>query len=67
MQTALHVAADNGRADVVDHLVGVGANVEAKSNLGETPLHLAAENGSFEVVARLVEAGCAVDARSRSG
>lgn len=39
--TALHFAAQENHADVVNYLIDLGANIEAKSSIGRTPLHLA--------------------------
>ncbi len=56
--TALHVAAEQGFVEVVELLLDAGANVTAKTNIGEyEPLHLASRFGHAEVVRVLLEAG----------
>ena len=39
--TALHLAAENGRPELIELLISKGANVNAKQYNGDTPLHLA--------------------------
>lgn len=56
-KTALHIAAEEGNADIVDYLVFRGANIGATDWLGRTPIHYAAQNGHIAVVDRLVRAG----------
>ncbi len=40
--TALHWAATNGHYECVQELLAGGANLEAKTSLGQTPLMMAA-------------------------
>lgn len=65
--TALHLAAAKGHYDVVDLLVGLGANVNAAANDGRTPLHVAAAAGDDAVVALLLLKGANATARDRDG
>ena len=60
--TALHVAAQYGRLDMVRYLVKKGASFSARDNHGGTALHYAAE-GHLDVVRYLVENGADVHAR----
>ena len=60
--TALHWAAHNGDADLVDRLIKAGANVNAKNEFGSTPLIEAALANSTPVIESLVKAGADVDA-----
>ena len=54
-QTALHVAAELGRIDLVGKLLGVPRiDGNVVDNNGNTPLHLAVQNGSIEVVRELI-------------
>lgn len=48
--TPLHLAAENGKAEVVKQLVSLGAIVESKDIQDRSPLHLAESNGHFDVV-----------------
>lgn len=56
--TALHIAAENGHADIVSSLIGANCDLDVLTLSGRTALHLAAENNHFEVVERLLRAGC---------
>jgi ankyrin repeat protein len=54
--TALHLAADAGKTDVVKFLVERWPEgIRGKNRFGDTPLHLAAEKAQTEVVRHLVE------------
>lgn len=65
-KTALHLAAERGLANLVELLLGVGANPDSRDARGETPLFLAAENGRDAVADLLVE--CAnLEARNFEG
>jgi hypothetical protein len=66
-QTALHLAASKGHYDVLDLLVGFGADVNAVSNDGRTPLHVAAAAGDDAIVALLVLKGANAAARDKEG
>ena len=50
----LHIAALNGRADIVKFLLSIGCHSDAKDHHGKTPLHLASGQGHLEVVKYLV-------------
>ena len=64
---ALHEAAWGGHLDIVEYLVGSGADVNAKYNDGSTALHKAAWEGHLDVVEFLVGAGADVHARTNGG
>ncbi len=49
-RTLLHIAAYNGKLDVVEYLISKGACFNVKDKLNGTPLHSAAEGGNYEVV-----------------
>lgn len=53
--TPAHCAAQGGRAQCLQYLLGAGANPNAKDATGETPLHKACRIGSAECVRVLVE------------
>lgn len=55
--TALGAAAESGRLDVVDALIGAGADLEALGAGRRTPCEVAIAGGHLEVVARLLRAG----------
>jgi ankyrin repeat protein len=55
--TALHWAVHRGNLEIVDLLIGAGADVNAANAHGVTPLALAAENAQPTMVARLLKAG----------
>ncbi len=66
--TALHVAAWNGYADGVEHLVSLGAAIDQASGPihENTPLGWALVNGKADVVARLLKLGAEVLPRHRT-
>ncbi len=66
--TALHWAAQNGDVDIAGLLIYAGANLEARTRLGEfTPLLVAARVGNAGVVKRLLEAGADTKAHTATG
>jgi ankyrin repeat protein len=66
-RTALHRAAENGHAEVVDILLRNGATVDVKeTKFGQTSLHLAALNGHRAVAQKLVENGAETILKDRN-
>ena len=61
--TALHLAAQNGHAEIAEILLRGGVNRDARTKLERTALHLAAQNGSLDVVDLLLLHGADVCAR----
>jgi hypothetical protein len=62
--TALHIAANEGKLEIVQYLLTCGKEVDprAKTNRGETPLHYAAQWGQTEICKYLIEsANCEKD------
>ena len=56
--TALHLAAREGHLEIVDMLIGAGAETGAATRIGDyTPLHLASGAGHAEVVGALLTTG----------
>ncbi|GFV23098.1 putative ankyrin repeat protein RF_0381 [Trichonephila clavipes] len=53
-QTPLHIAAENGKLNVVECLVNKGANINAKRS-GCTPLQVAADNGELDIIKYLLD------------
>ncbi len=48
-QTPLHMAADQGLADLTSYLLAKEATIDVQDNRGNTPLHLAARRGHRDV------------------
>ena len=65
--TALILAAQNGRSMCVDALIAAGADVNAANKNGDTPLLLASLNGHGRVVDSLLKAGANVHAVDKFG
>jgi len=63
--TALHLAAEHGRASICHVLVDEGASFTALNRLGTTPLELANVRGNAECVA-ILEAAAAAAAMRRA-
>src|SRR4030095_5670090 len=55
--TALHWAAPNADADMVERLIKAGANVNAKNEFGATPISEAAAATNAAVLEKLLKAG----------
>ncbi|XP_063882151.1 uncharacterized protein LOC135112104 [Scylla paramamosain] len=64
---ALLRAAREGALYVLQALLTAGADVDARTDLGNSPLHLAARGGYGEAIVQLVHSGAFVDAINRSG
>ena len=60
--TALHYAVERKHADVVEVLIGAGADIETKNDEGHSPLHVASISGELKAMKMLVEAGADVRA-----
>jgi hypothetical protein len=75
--TALHIAAAGYRADLVDRLIGAGADLRARNRRGAEPLHAAAAgmpgsptwdpNAQASTIARLIAAGADPNAPDQGG
>ncbi|KAL1839402.1 hypothetical protein VTJ49DRAFT_1533 [Mycothermus thermophilus] len=61
--TPLHFAAAQGEKDVAKVFIEVGADKEAKDNLGRTPLHIAVEKRHEALVKFLIEMGADMEAK----
>ena len=66
-KTLLHKAALQHSLEIVEFLIQLGANVNAKAENDCTPLHYAAYKGKIEVVKYLIEHGAQVDMRKKGG
>lgn len=66
--SALHWAATNGQAELIDVLLYAGANLEATTRLGGyRALHLASRSGRAAAVTALLEGGADADALTATG
>jgi ankyrin repeat protein len=65
--TLLHAAAYDGKADIAQLLIRLGADVNAREVNGRTPLHDAANNGHLDVIDVLVRNGADIEARDNEG
>ncbi|KID91648.1 ankyrin repeat protein [Metarhizium guizhouense ARSEF 977] len=65
--TPLHLAAENGHADMARLLLDNGAQVNAASARGYTPLMLAAHNGHADTVSILIRSGADISAHTADG
>ncbi len=65
--TPLHLAALNGRVDIVASLLEHGADPNVQDKFGRTPLHLAALNGHVDVVRLLLEHGADPTVKNKDG
>jgi len=62
----LHVAAKNGKVEIVKLLIKHGADVNIQTRSGVTPLLNAAIGGHDEIVAALIAAGAKLDLKDRA-
>jgi ankyrin repeat protein len=64
---ALHLAASDGHAQVVDELIYRGAEVETRNLAGRTALHCASMNGHLQIIFMLCSVGASARCRDREG
>ncbi len=65
--TLLHAACYDGRADIAELLIQLGADVHASEVSGRTPMHFAANNGHLDVIEVLIRHGARLDVRDNGG
>jgi hypothetical protein len=65
--TVLHIAASNGRLNVVEWLVAKGVGLDTATEAGTTALHFAARGGHTAVTEWLVAKGANVDSQGELG
>ena len=51
----MHIAAENGRVEILGKLKDNGANMDERDYVGKTPLYVAAKNGKTPVVEYLLK------------
>lgn len=66
-RTALHVACNKGRTDIINFLLNCGADVNVADDDGNTPLHYAADGEQDSVVEELCKRGADKNVRNTSG
>ncbi|KAL3269656.1 hypothetical protein HHI36_008719 [Cryptolaemus montrouzieri] len=66
-KTGLHIAATQGHYQMVEVLLGQGAEINAPDKNGWTPLHCASKAGCFEVVKLLTESGASPKSETNLG
>eukprot|EP00944_MAST-04C_sp_MAST-4C-sp1_P002703 g2703.t1 len=65
--TALHAAATNGNAEVVEALLEYDADPNIPDGYGRTPLHCSARNGHVASVVSLLNGGANINAKDKNG
>lgn len=65
--TLLLWAVRNNRAEIVESLLSLGANTEARDQYGNTALALASQAGNKELISTLLKANAVVDAPNNYG
>lgn len=65
--SVLHYAVMRGTPEIIDLLLGRGADVNSRTRTGTTPLHTAVLYNRYEVAEKLIAKGADVNAQSASG
>ncbi|XP_008217567.1 uncharacterized protein LOC103318096 [Nasonia vitripennis] len=65
--TLLHLAAEKGHPDIIDHLLNFKANVADRTDKGVIPLHLAVIKGNVDATKILILRGSNVNAKNIKG
>ncbi|KAH3861103.1 hypothetical protein DPMN_024031, partial [Dreissena polymorpha] len=61
--SALHLAVQNNKSQVIDLLLDHGIEINLQNNTNHTPLHMAVITGNIAVVTQLLEHGADLEAR----
>ncbi|MNS17051.1 Ankyrin repeats (3 copies) [compost metagenome] len=67
LAAGLRYASYWGRAEMVEHLLDQGANIDERDLDGDTPLAIAAANGHLEVVQVLIKKGAQIRSLNKEG
>ncbi|KAK4078254.1 uncharacterized protein Triagg1_3270 [Trichoderma aggressivum f. europaeum] len=65
--TPLHIAAEHGPSEAIELLRGLGADVDALDDFGQTPLLISIYKKKWDIAELLIKAGAKVDADEREG
>ncbi|WP_353272555.1 ankyrin repeat domain-containing protein [Wolbachia endosymbiont (group A) of Urophora cardui] len=66
--TPLHCAADNdNKLDISRAILNRNADIEARTNVGETPLHIANAYGQLKIIELLIDKGASLEAKTNDG
>eukprot|EP00808_Paulinella_micropora_P009577 g20227.t1 len=63
----LHVAASEGNVDLIEAIVDLGADLEAKNRMGSTALHRAVSAGQLVAAEKLIDLGASIDTTNNIG
>ena len=63
----LHYAAQGGNVEMIEYLLNMEEDPNAKNYLSETPLHLAADRNQIDAARLLIDVGAPVDAENKNG
>jgi ankyrin repeat protein len=66
-RTALHEAAAEGQAEIVEFLLSKKADMNVKDKKGQTALHLAAKDGYIEVISLLIKNKAELNVKDEKG
>ncbi len=66
-ETILHIKAQTGDTELVDFLLSLGADINAKRKDGFTPLHVAAQAGKKDMAKLLIESGAVIYSTDNKG
>lgn len=65
--TPLHIAAEHGPSEAIELLLGLGADVNALDDFGQTPLLISIYKKKWEIAELLIKGDADVDADEREG
>lgn len=65
--TALHIAAESRRLEIMEILIDAGANINAVNRRGHTPLHMAMRHNSPDAARLLIARGASVNMPDNDG